>query len=147
MEILDSNISIQDDWLGKPVTKHVKDFGVLIGAIFLLIGAAKLYFGFKMLIASIWIVAGLLFILGGIYSPKLLLPVWYYWMKFALVLGTVMTFVIITLAWCIMFIPIGLLFKLIGKRTVNLSFKTNTDSYWEQRDEKYNDFKLLERQF
>jgi hypothetical protein len=79
--------------------------------------------------------------------PRLLMPVWYYWMKFALALGAFMTLVIITLAWIIMFIPIGILFKLIGKRTVNISFKSSSDSYWEQREDKYNDFKLLERQF
>lgn len=145
MEILDANISISDSWLGKPVTKHVKDFGILIGAIFLIISAFKMYKGSSILIPTTYI--GLLFVLGGLYMPRLLMPVWYYWMKFALALGTFMTLVIVTLAWIIMFIPIGILFKLIGKRTVNLSFKSSSDTYWEQREDKYNDFKLLERQF
>ena len=68
-------------------------------------------------------------------------------MKFALALGTVMTFVMVTLAWVIMFIPIGLIFKLIGKKTLDLSFKSTKTSYWEPRDDKSNDFKLLDRQY
>ena len=147
MEHLDSSISIKDKWLGKAVTTHVKDFGFLIGAIFLCIGAAKLYIGFKVVPATICITIGFFLSLGGLYFPKVIMPLWFYWMKFALMLGTIMTLIIITLAWIIMFIPMGILFKIIGKKTVNLSFKNSSDTYWETREEKYNDFKLLERQF
>ena len=147
MEKLDRSIKISDRWLGKPVTRHVRDFGYLVGAICLLIGAAKLYLGGHALMASLWIAVGFALALGGAFSPATLKPVWFYWMKFALLLGLVMTFLLVSLAWFVMFIPVGLFFKLIGKKTVNVEFRSSKASYWDDRDEKTNDFKLLERQF
>ena len=147
MEKLDTNILLTDSWLGKPVTKHIKEFGFLIGAIFLLLGSAKFYTATNLNAAWALVLIGFFLAVGGIVFPSVIRPIWVYWMKFALALGTVMTFVMVTLAWVIMFIPIGLIFKLIGKKTLDLSFKSTKTSYWEPRDDKSNDFKLLDRQY
>jgi hypothetical protein len=144
---LKKNLNLDDIWVGKSVKKHVCQFGLLIGIICLLIGALKLYFGFKVVIAGIWISLGSLLILLGYTAPALLKPVWYYWMKFALALGLLMTSILVGLAWFTMFVPVGLLFKLIGKKTIDVSIKKEVDTYWEPRDKKLSNFKLLERQF
>jgi hypothetical protein len=46
-----------------------------------------------------------------------------------------------------MFIPVGVLFKLIGKKTIDSTYNKKATTYWEKRDKKHSDFKLLERQF
>ncbi len=144
---LKKNLSLEDVWVGKTVRKHVTQFGLLIGIICLLIAGLKLYFGFKLTVALIWIAVGSILIVLGRAAPSLLQPVWYYWMKFALALGLLMTTILVALAWVTMFVPMGLLFKLIGKKTIDVSIKKEAGTYWEPRDKKLSNFKLLERQF
>ena len=99
--------------------------------------------------ASIGVFIGVSALLLGLgyFAPAVLLPVWSGWMAFATQLGHVMTFVIVSILWFLVAIPVGMLLKIIGKKVMDLSYNAPVDSYWEERSEKYHDFKLLERQF
>ena len=62
-------------------------------------------------------------------------------------INVVMTFIILSIAWTIVVVPISLLLRIIGKKVMDMSYDLSAQSYWETRDEKLNDFKHLERQF
>lgn len=143
---LKKNLSLEEKWVGKTVRKHVQQFGLLIGGIFIIIGTIKLFLSAFHLVGLVWILLGAFLFIGAQINPKLFQPIWYYWMKIALAIGTVMTTVLITLSWG-MFLFMGVLFKILNKKLIDLRFKDGSSTYWEVRDKKSNDFKLLERQY
>lgn len=138
---------LDEVWMGKSVRQHVKEFGVIFSAIFVSVGAYQLYYKPVVTVGVSWIVGGIIFGLLGYRCPALLLPLWRGWMKLAHYLSIVMTFVILGLAWSIGFIPMAYLLRILGIKRIDVTYRSGVDSYWEKREEKYDDFKRLELQY
>lgn len=133
---------------GKLVRRHVREFGALFGVIFLGIAAYIMWTGGSLATAAALIVVAVAFAGVGIAAPNVLRPVWKAWMSFADVLGTVMTPVVLGIAWTLVVIPTALFLRAVGKKTMDLScYEPGVETYWEDREEREHDFKLLERQF
>lgn len=132
---------------GKPVRRHVRDFGLLFASIGIGIGAWQAYQGRSFLTCSVWIAGGAVFALLGVFAPRILFPVWRLWMKLAHCLSVVMTAVLMTLTWCVGFVPMSYVLKLCGIKRIDLAYGADCTSYWEKRDPKYDDFKRLELQY
>jgi hypothetical protein len=92
------------------------------------------------------VVAGALLAAGKLF-PRALIPVWDVWMKVGWVLEVTTSHLIIWGMWFFVVVPMSLLLRVIGKRVMDLSFHAPVKTYWEDREDKYHDFKLLERQF
>jgi hypothetical protein len=45
------------------------------------------------------------------------------------------------------FLPMAFALKVLGIRRMDTSFKADRATYWEPRDQKYDDFKRLELQY
>jgi hypothetical protein len=134
-------------YYGKPVVIHVKEFGILFGAIsfgFLAYFLYKDIVGFRIPLLS---TLGIILPLLGWFAPKTLYFPWKYWMIFAHKLGGVMTYLILGLAWWLMIVPMSLLLRIIGKETFNKRSRTGQGTYWEDRPADPEFFKKLERQF
>lgn len=130
----------------KPIRQHIKEFGAIIGAICLLIAAVKFYKG-GVLTPTLLTIFAVTFSGVAYTAPRSMRPVWELWMKLAHALSIVMTTLILGIAWYIVLIPIALLLKLLRTKVMDCSFKAPVTTYWEVRNEKYDDFRLLERQF
>lgn len=64
-------------------------------------------------------------------------PVYRAWMRLALLLGTVMTAVIVTLVFYLLITPIGLLRRALGSKSAYLKgFDRQAPTYWTAREEK-----------
>ena len=70
------------------------------------------------------------FLLAGLLVPALLRPVEWVWMKFAHVLGIIMTHVLLTLVFFIGVTGTGLLMRLFGKDPMDLGRRQARESYW-----------------
>lgn len=57
------------------------------------------------------------------------------WMKFAHALGWINTRIILTLVYLLIFTPIALIFRLIGKDPMDRRFES-VDSYWIKKETK-----------
>lgn len=132
---------------GKPIRRHVWEFACIFALIGCAVAAWILYKGGSFATGAGLITAAAVLLMTGAFAPTVLLPVWRSWMLFAHYLGIVMSTLIVAIAWTIMLVPVAILLKLIGKKVMDLSFDRSVSSYWEERDQKYHDFKLLERQF
>lgn len=137
---------------GKTVRQHVREFGALIALVFIILSAVKVYHtGVASLTEGALIhkltFASFVFAILCSIAPRIMVYPWRAWMALGHGLGFVMSYVMVSMAWVLMFVPMGLFLKLLGKRTVDTSFKSSAASYWEVRTEKSNNFKLLERQF
>lgn len=138
---------LEENWFGKPVRNHLREFGLLFATIGFAAVAIKLYRGKEITEVLAWGGAATVFALLGLFAPRVLLPLWRGWMKLAHYLSIVMTSVILSIAWCIGFLPMATLLKVLGIKRMDLSFKNGATSYWESRDPKHDDFKRLELQF
>ncbi len=134
-------------WMGKMVRLHVQEFACLFAIIALAVSGLLLWNGH----APGWplglfgLAAAL--ILLGYRAPIVLHPFWKAWMALAEKLGCVSSFIILSLAWVLMVVPMGLLLRVIKKRLMVMTFREPVQSYWEDREENSNDFVRLERQF
>ena len=100
----------------KPQRPDFKDrsFGISVGGVLLLIAALMAWRG-RLTAAEITGGIGAVLVILGLTRPMLLKWPSAVWWKFAMVLGYVNARVILTIAFTLMFVPLGLLWRLIGR--------------------------------
>jgi hypothetical protein len=108
----------------------LRKFGLTTGVVFVLLFGLALPWLFSISYPKWpWIVAALL-ITWAILIPGSLKPVYYGWMRLAHVLAFINTHIVLFLLYYVVFFPIALLFKLIGKDPMARSLTPSAkDSY------------------
>ncbi len=138
---------LEENYYGKPKRIHVQEFACIFAIIAFAVAGYKLYYYADIPYASVASLIGAALVLLGYRAPIVLYPLWKGWMALAHVLGTCMTFLILSAMWFVVALPIAVILKVIGKKVMDLRYDQKLTTYWEDRPEKYHDFKLLERQF
>jgi hypothetical protein len=77
-----------------------------------------------------WFVAAGVFALLALMIPRMLHPLNLLWFKFGMLLHHVVSPIVLGLMFFVVFTPIGLWMRLIGKRPLNLRFDPKIDTYW-----------------
>lgn len=112
-----------------PDKKMLRSFGITSGVIVILL--------FGILIPWLrgtgwpmwpWILSAFL-ILTGLIVPKALSPVFRVWMKFGHIMNRVNTTIILTVVFFVVFTPVALLMKIIGRDVLYREFEPETESY------------------
>ena len=129
----------------KSTKKELREFGLLVGGILVLIASFGLYHHRPWAPAVITI--GAVLIVSGALLPKVLLPAHKAWMSLAIVMGAVMSRVVLTLVFYLVLTPVALLARATGKRFLKLGFKEDRASYWEHRETEDQTPDDSERQF
>ena len=112
--------------------REVKNFGLTIGLILLLIAGFLFYKENALYLIVLYISA---FFIGlGITFPKLLKPFYLIWMTFALVLGWIMTRLILSLLFFVVISFIKLIAVFLGKDFLEPYKTKKSRSYWNLRD-------------
>lgn len=96
--------------------------------------------------AIIGIVAAL-FTLFALAAPKLLEPLEAAWMAFARVLGAINTRIIMALLYFIFIVPLGLIFKVIGRDELKRRRVAGSTSNWEDYRPRQRDARHYENMF
>ena len=112
--------------------KAIRDFGILIGIILLIIAGILFYKERESY--ELIILLGIAFIGLGLGMPIILKPFYSIWMYFAVVLGWFMTRLILGLLFYIIVSPIGLISRLFGKEFLELKNISFNRSYWNYKD-------------
>ena len=128
----------------KSSSKDLKNFGVTIGFILLMIGAFLFVRG-KDSFIYFSSIGSILIILGAI-TPLTLKPIYKIWMTFAVIIGWIMTRVILSVLFFSIITIIGIFTRLIGKDFLNLKSK-NKESYWNIRNKEYELNQDYEKQY
>lgn len=132
----------------KPVRQHVKEFGCIFGILAFGIAAYLMYKDHTLVERALYLsIGGAIFTVLGYLAPLVLYPVWKGWMYGAEKIGMVMTLLIMSVTWIIMVTPLSFLLKAIGKRMMDLTFRTAVPSYWEKTKDTWSDGSFLKRQF
>ena len=108
--------------------KELRHFGLLVGAVFAVIGLWPLVFRSEPL--RLWALGpgGLLILLGAV-LPQVLAPIHKGWMWLGHVLGWINTRILLGIVFYGLVTPIGLLFRLMGKDTMRKVFSGESPSY------------------
>jgi hypothetical protein len=88
-----------------------------------------------------WILA-LCFFIPAILKPQMLAPVYKAWMKLGGILGFINTTIILTAVYFIIFTPVSLLFRIIGKDSMKRKYEPNSLSYREVKTEQNSGIKM-----
>lgn len=140
---------VQLNW--KPNRKELRQFGAIFMGGFVLIGLVKYLWPFERLIdknetLGVWLI-GIGIVVGaiGLTGSRLALPLYWAWLGIAFVLGNIMSRVIITLIYFLIFTPMRFLSSLAGRDKLQLK-KPQTNSYWSDISLP-KDIEKYERQF
>ena len=114
--------------MNKTETKQLRNFGLMVGGIFLLIGVWPALLGRDD--ARVWamVLGGLLVILG-LGLPRFLRPVYRVWMIIGHALGWVNTRIILGIVFYGLLTPMGLIMRLFGKDSMQRQFVQETATY------------------
>jgi hypothetical protein len=125
--------------------KNLKKFGITMGIVFLAI-TAILSAKHNTIVLPALLVSLAFFVLAAL-AARLLGPIYIVWMKFARILEWVNTRIILSVIFYLIFTPLGLVMKLLGKDLLDRRIEGNKDSYWHKKENKGFNLSDYERQF
>lgn len=124
--------------------KDLRKFGIVMGiAMFVITG---ILFWIKKELFLVVPAIGLGFILLGLVVPVVLKPVQKLWMTIAIILGWFMTRVILSILYFLVFTPMALIAKVVGKQFLELKWEKSQPTYWNYRKDEF-DKAQYEKQF
>ena len=129
----------------KSEKSDLRKFGITIGVILLII--AGFLFWKEKESFQILFTFGVAFCILGIVIPFILKPIYWVWMIFATILGWIMTRVILSLLFYIIFTPIGLILRFFGKQFLELRWDKSKESYWNFKTNEHLKKENYEKQF
>ena len=138
---------ITNQYLNRQKKKQLRQFGLMVGGVLVLIGLWKLYQGKHETVRFIlWSVGGLLMTIGVI-VPTLLTPVYWLWMKLAHLLGWVNTRLLLGIIFFVIITPMAIVMKVFGRDALSRKIDKDVDSYWIPRPPIASIKEHCERQF
>ena len=120
-------------------------FGLLFSALSAAIALWPLRAGLPVRLPFLLLTAGLLAVSLG--RPSLLGPLNRIWTRVGMLLGRVVNPVVTALLFFLVFTPVGMLARFLGKDPLRLKWKPEADTYWITRDRADDPRERLAKQF
>lgn len=112
--------------------KEIKKFGITLGILLMIIGGVLFVKGH--LSTSKWFFGCGATVIGiSLCLPVLLLPVYRFMIWLSHYMGIVMTTIILSLVFYLVFTPAGLLIRLLRKDILDRGINKDASSYWLKR--------------
>ena len=129
----------------KSERSDVRNFGFIIGVVLLIISG--FLFWKEKESFQIFIAIGITIFLTASAIPRVLKPVYWIWMIFAVTLGWFMTLLILSLLFYVVFTSIGLTLRVFGKQFLELRWDKSNETYWNFRTSDHQKKENFEKQF
>ena len=129
--------------------RALRRFGVVVGGVFLGLVALSAWRNDGALgyVAGGFAVSGAALVLVGLAAPRALGPVYRVWMTAAVAMGFVTTRLILTVTFGLVFVPVGLVFRVLRRDTLHQRPDASAPSYWIRRDDGPSGKERLERMY
>jgi len=114
--------------------KNLKNFGITVGSVFLVLFAWFFYKDIFIVFRLILLISGLILLITGIIKPGILKSAFKIWMGLAFVLGWLVSRIILTILFFLVLLPVGLIAKIFGKKFIDTGIKENSNSYWIRKE-------------
>lgn len=113
-----------------PSRQNLLWFGLLLGLFLALVGTIAWWrFGALAVAQGLWVAAAVIAV--AYYAiPPLRKPLYLGWMYAAFPFGFIMSYVILAATYYLVFTPIGLLLKALGRDPLDRRFDRSAASYW-----------------
>jgi hypothetical protein len=115
-----------------PNRRELRKFGLVVGGVFGALGLLLLARGRTS--APWFLVPGAVLVFFGALGPRVLKPVYLVWMSLAIVLGFVVSQVILTLVFFLVFAPLGLVARCAGRDFLTRKLDRQAATYWMPRE-------------
>lgn len=128
-----------------PNRRQLRSFGITLG-IALLVIAGVLYWRTApgvIVVSSI----GVSLLIAGLVAPAILRLLYKPWMALAVLLGFIMTRVLLTLIFVLLFIPTGLFMRLFGRDPLRRKLDPAAKTYWIRKQYSPESRERLERYY
>lgn len=114
-------------------TSSNRSFGLVFSAVFFILA----YFAWKKGSAylPLWVCSGFLFLFFAVFLSNFLAPLNIAWSKFGLLLHKIVTPVVMSLMFFVVFAPIGCLLRVLNKLSLKKGFDSEVQSYWITRQD------------
>jgi hypothetical protein len=124
-----------------------REFGLIVGGIFALLGAWWLYRGKFTNVAQIMAALGLLLVMLGLVFPRVLIYPNKAWMLLAEVLAFVSTRIILGIVFFFIVTPIGFIKRLMGWDPLSRRARSSGESHWKPYSERQRDPRHFEKMY
>ena len=111
-----------------------KSFGILFSIIFFLIFLYFFYIG-EIFILPLIIVSGI-FLLLSLFFPRLLFYPNKIWLRFGLLLGSIISPIVMIIIYIISIVPFSLYFRIVNKDILNIKINKKCSSYWSENKQR-----------
>lgn len=132
--------------MDKVESRNLRSFGIILGGILLVFGI-RLFFKSDSRNWIYLVIAGSAFGIMGLIFPAVLKPIYKIWMRITYIIGWLNGKILFTLVFYIIFVPIGVFIKLIGKDMLGLRMDKGKASYWIKRKPMPTSPRQYEKQF
>lgn len=112
----------------QPTMRDFRQFGLLVGGVFAVIGLWPVVFRSESPRLWAMILGSLLVVLGTI-APQSLKQIHKGWMKVGHILGSINTKIILGIIYYLLITPMGLVMRLLGKDPMHRVLTQDTDTY------------------
>lgn len=113
----------------RPETKELRTFGLVVLIGMGLVGLAFQFWFDRMNVAVALYVIGMALGLPGLTGTTMGLPGYWLWMGFAFVVGNIMSRVLLTVIYYLLFLPMGIGRRALGNDRLKLR-RRSAESYW-----------------
>ena len=118
-----------------PSRKDLRVFAVLQFVFFGIIAAGAWRNGGAIEVSGIVVAVSATVAVLGCMVPALIRPVYIVWMAAVFPIGLVVSYVVLGLAYFLVFTPIGLVMRLCGRDPMQRKFDPNASGYWTPRSQ------------
>ena len=129
----------------KSTRKELREFGLTIGVILVILGAVILWRGKPTY--PYFLGVGTVFIILGLALPGVLKPLQKVWMSFAVIMGFFVSRIILTILFFVVLTPMSIIVRLLGKDILDQRIDKNRKTYWQERSVKTKDKASYENQY
>jgi len=116
-----------------------KSFGLIFSVVFLIVSLYPLINSEDVLTWAL--VVSALFLLLAVVAPNSLSIPNKLWLKFGILLGSIIAPIVIALVYFLTVLPTGLIMRIIGKDLLKQKLDKNAKSYWIERTERMGSMK------
>lgn len=115
-------------------SRNLRKFGILVGAVFLILASWTAYKRHPAVVSHILSVAGIVLVALGAILPRALKAVYKIWMGAAFAIGWLTSRFILCVIFLLVIVPIGLVSRLFGKEFLDTRINKSRATYWVKKE-------------
>jgi len=132
--------------VNQPDRKQVRTFSIGLIIIILIIAGLQIYLGRLEVSIGLFSACAVILVML-LFSPAMLTPLYRGMLFVSKAIGVVMTPVVLGLVFYLVFVPAGIMIRLMRKDILDRKFNINADSYWKAKEAAQDDLGRYERQY